>query len=57
MSLSSKPISTEYQEEFEEMGGEHVDLVPSLIDDPRWIKAVADIIVRNDVRARMGVAV
>jgi ferrochelatase len=45
-------ISTEYQEEFEEMGGEHVDLVPSLNGDPRWIKTVADIIVRNDVRAR-----
>ena len=37
-------IGTEYQEEFEEMGGEKVDLVPSLNDDPRWIKAVAEII-------------
>ncbi|MBX2872655.1 MAG: ferrochelatase [Saprospiraceae bacterium] len=37
-------IGTEYQEEFEEMGGEKVDLVPSLNDDPRWIRAVADLI-------------
>ena len=37
-------IGTEYQEEFEEMGGEKVDLVPSLNDDPRWIKTVADLI-------------
>jgi ferrochelatase len=37
-------IGTEYQEEFEEMGGEHVDLVPSLNDDPRWIQAVADLV-------------
>lgn len=37
-------IGTEYQEEFEEMGGEKVDLVPSLNDDPRWIKAVAEMV-------------
>ncbi|TXB63588.1 ferrochelatase [Phaeodactylibacter luteus] len=37
-------IGTEYQEEFEEMGGEHVDLVPSLNNDPRWIKIVADMV-------------
>jgi len=35
-------IGYEYQEEFEEMGGEKVDLVPSLNDDPRWIKAITD---------------
>ena len=40
-------IGTEYQEEFEEMGGEHVDLVPSLNDDPQWIKAVADLVVNS----------
>ncbi|MEL7118164.1 MAG: ferrochelatase [Bacteroidota bacterium] len=38
-------ISDEYQEEFEEMGGEKVDLVPSLNDDPRWIEAVKDIVL------------
>ena len=37
-------IGTEYQEEFEEMGGEKVDLVPSLNDDPRWIDAVANLV-------------
>lgn len=40
-------IGTEYQEEFEEMGGEKVDLVPSLNDDPRWIKTVADLVLEQ----------
>ncbi len=38
-------ICDEYQEEFEEMGGEKVDLVPSLNDDPRWIKTVTDLVL------------
>lgn len=37
-------ISDEYQEEFEKMGGKTVDLVPSLNDDPKWIRAVADLV-------------
>ncbi|NJC25751.1 ferrochelatase [Neolewinella antarctica] len=37
-------IGLEYQEEFEEWGGEHIDLVPSLNDDPRWIAAVVEMI-------------
>ncbi|MTB49413.1 ferrochelatase [Lewinella sp. W8] len=37
-------IGLEYQEEFEEWGGEHIDLVPSLNDDPRWVGAVTDMI-------------
>jgi protoporphyrin/coproporphyrin ferrochelatase len=37
-------IGYEYKEEFIEAGGEALDLVPSLNDDPRWIKAVADYI-------------
>lgn len=37
-------IGTEYQEEFEELGGEHIDLVPSLNDNPVWIKAIADLV-------------
>lgn len=37
-------IGYEYKEEFEEMGGQHLDLVPSLNDDPRWFKVVADLI-------------
>ena len=40
-------ITVEYQEEFEEMGGEHVDLVPSLNDDPRWMDAIA-MLVRGE---------
>ncbi|MGB3545513.1 MAG: ferrochelatase [Saprospiraceae bacterium] len=37
-------IGDEYQEEFEEMGGESIDLVPSLNDQPAWIDVVADLI-------------
>jgi ferrochelatase len=37
-------IGTEYQEEFEKIGGEKVDLVPSLNDDPRWIRVIADLV-------------
>lgn len=40
-------ISIEYQEEFEKMGGEKVDLVPSLNDDPRWIRIVADLVLEQ----------
>ena len=40
-------IGIEYQEEFEEMGGEKVDLVPSLNDDPRWIRIVADLVLEQ----------
>lgn len=35
-------VSIEYREEFEKMGGEHLDLVQSLNDSPVWAKAVAD---------------
>jgi ferrochelatase len=38
-------ISVEYQEEFVKKGGERVDLVPSLNDDPRWISAVKDLVL------------
>lgn len=37
-------ISDEYQEEFEAMGGHALDLVPSLNDDERWIKLVAQMV-------------
>jgi protoporphyrin/coproporphyrin ferrochelatase len=33
-------IDFEYKEEFEEMGGEHLDLVPSLNDNPKWVDAI-----------------
>ncbi len=37
-------ISDEYHEEFIEMGGKELDLVPSLNDMPQWVEAVAGII-------------
>jgi ferrochelatase len=37
-------IGIEYQEEFEEMGGEKVDLVPSLNDNPKWIEGVTELV-------------
>lgn len=37
-------VKVEYQEEFEELGGEHLDLVESLNDNPKWIKAIADMV-------------
>jgi len=37
-------IGDEYQEIFEELGGETVDLVPSLNDHPRWIAALDEMI-------------
>lgn len=36
-------IGTEYQEEYEEMGGEKVQLVPSLNENPKWIATLADL--------------
>ena len=41
-------IGYEYQEEFEEMGGEHIDLVPSLNDHPLWIECIADIVSEKE---------
>jgi ferrochelatase len=40
-------IAEEYQEEFEEMGGERIDLVASLNDSPHWIDALAQIILEQ----------
>lgn len=37
-------ISTEYQDEFIALGGEKIDLVPSLNDHPLWIEALADLV-------------
>jgi len=37
-------ISDEYQEEWEEMGGEKLYLVESLNDHPKWINAVANMV-------------
>lgn len=37
-------IGYEYKEEFIEAGGERLDLVESLNDDPRWIAAISEIV-------------
>lgn len=40
-------ISVEYQEEFEEMGGEQVQLVESLNNHPRWVEGLKNIILED----------
>jgi len=40
-------VSDEYAEEFEKMGGEHLQLVGGLNDHPKWVEAVCALI-RND---------
>lgn len=40
-------ITFEYQEEFEKLGGEKVQLVESLNDNPLWIDALEDIILNK----------
>ena len=42
--LIDKEILDEYQEEFEELGGEHIDLVDSLNDHPDWIIGLSDLV-------------
>jgi ferrochelatase len=37
-------IGAEYKEEFEGWGGDHIDLVPSLNDEPVWVKIIADML-------------
>lgn len=37
-------VGTEYKEEFLALGGEKIDLVPSLNDDPRWVETIWDIV-------------
>lgn len=39
-------VSVEYQEEFEEMGGEHVQLVESLNDHPTWVKGLKELVLQ-----------
>lgn len=36
-------IGTEYQEDFEKLGGHEVQLVPSLNDHPNWIRTLEDL--------------
>lgn len=42
-------IGMEYQEDFEAMGGETVDLVESLNAHPKWIQAIADMVKQPQV--------
>lgn len=42
-------ISVEYQEEFEEMGGDKVTLVPSLNDSDEWAQLVSEMVLENVV--------
>ena len=39
-------VSIEYQEEFIKLGGEKVDLVPSLNDHPKWIAAIKELVMQ-----------
>ena len=47
-------ISEEYAEEFEALGGERLDLVPSLNDDPAWIREVAEMVMDEEVFGVVG---
>jgi len=40
-------IGYEYAEEFEEYGGEKLDLVPSLNDHPAWVETVKQIVLKE----------
>lgn len=40
-------VGTEFKEMFEEAGGSHWQLVPSLNSHPQWVEAVANMIRRN----------
>ncbi|MFK8104615.1 MAG: ferrochelatase [Saprospiraceae bacterium] len=44
---TSIEISVEYQEEFEELGGEKMQLVEGLNDHPLWIEAVKEMVLEN----------
>lgn len=39
-------VSEEYDEEFKKLGGEKVQLVESLNDDPRWIEVLKEMIIK-----------
>ncbi|EHQ25399.1 ferrochelatase [Mucilaginibacter paludis] len=40
-------VSVEYHEEFIAAGGEHVQLVESLNDSPKWIRALKEMVLNN----------
>ena len=41
-------IGSEYQELFEEHGGEKIQLVPSLNSNDTWVEALKNIILKNE---------
>ena len=47
-------IGLEYKEDFIEDGGEQLDLVESLNDHPKWIKAIADIVRHQEIMQPVG---
>ncbi len=49
-------ISEEYKEEFEALGGEVLDLVPSLNDNMRWAEAIAAMIRQRCVEPQLATA-
>ena len=38
-------VTTEYGDEFKALGGEHVQLVESLNDSPKWIEALEKMVI------------
>ncbi len=40
-------VGEEYKEQFEEMGGEQWDLLPSLNSHPTWVDCVKDLVIKN----------
>jgi len=43
-------IGVEYKEDFEEMGGQKLDLVESLNDNPKWVQAVVQMVKESETR-------
>jgi len=44
-------VTEEYGQEFKKLGGEHVELVPSLNDHPAWIEALKQMVLVNEKEA------
>lgn len=42
-------VTEEYGQEFKKLGGEHVELVPSLNDHPKWIEALKQMVLSNEL--------
>lgn len=41
-------VTEEYGQEFKKLGGEHVELVPSLNDHPKWIESLKRMVLANE---------